>query len=146
MRKPKRAAAQQRRHCPEGARDGRMKPRKLIGTALVHLLLTALAIRYVAGIRQEDWGLAWSVAFIVGVCAAMSLALYDRSNFPEKSWDFDPRRGVQYFLAGLILFPILIGVDAISGADIAWSRLAVGSLAMSTLVGIAGMFTENVGV
>ena len=73
--------------------------RKLIGaTALVLLLLGAIAVRYVAGIAQENWDLVWFIGWVIGVCVAFLMTFYDRENFPEKTWDFNPARGVQYFL------------------------------------------------
>lgn len=74
------------------------------------------------------------------------IAFYDRKNFPEKAWDFNPKRGVLYFFLGWIIFPVLIGVKALSGTDFTLSGMVIGTLAMSVLIGILGTFTENVGV
>ena len=76
----------------------------------------------------------------------MFAAFYDRKNFPEKTWDFNPKRGVQYFFLGWIVFPMLIGVEAFSGADFTLGRMVMGTLALSVLAGILGVFTENIGV
>lgn len=121
--------------------------RKLMGAvALGLLLLLGQASRYVPGLSQDDWGTWWKMAYVIAVCAALFAAFYDRKNFPEKTWDFNPKRGVLYFFLGWIIFPVMIGIEAISGVDITLSRMVLGTLALSVLAGIAGTFTENVGV
>lgn len=114
--------------------------------ALGLLLLVGLGIRYIAGISQDDWDPIWSLAYALGVGVALFTAFYDRKNFPEKTWDFNPKRGILYFFLGWIIFPVMIGVEAIFGTEFTLSRMALGTLAMSVLVGIVGTFTENVGV
>ena len=122
-----------------------MSQRKLIGwIAFGSLMLVALVSRLVPAFDQDNWGAGWNIAFVIALCAAMAAALYDRKNFPEKTWDFNPGRGALYFLVGLVLFPIMLTFDAISGIDISLSRMVIGTLALSAIAGIAGMFTENV--
>lgn len=124
-----------------------MNPRKLIGAvALGLLLLLALAIRYIAGIPQDNWNPLWSLAYVIGLCVALFMAFYDRKNLPEKVWDFNPKRGVLYFLLGWIIFPFMMVVDALFGAELTLSGMAAGTFFMSVLIGVAGTFTENVGV
>ncbi len=124
-----------------------MNPCKLIGAvALGLLLLLALAIRYIAGIPQDDWNPFWSLAYVVGLCVASFMAFYDRKNFPEKVWDFSPKRGVLYFLLGWIIFPLMMVVDAMFGAEFTLIGMAAVTFFMSVFIGIAGTFTENVGV
>lgn len=124
-----------------------LNPRKLIGAlALGLLLLLGLGSRYVPGLSQDNWGTGWSLAYVLAVCAALFAAFYDRKNFPEKTWDFNPKRGLMYFFLGWIIFPIMIGVEALSGTDFTLSRMVLGTLSLSVLIGIFGTFTENVGV
>jgi hypothetical protein len=124
-----------------------LNPRKLIGAvALGLLLLLGLASRYGPGLSQDDWGTWWKLAYVIVACAALFAAFYDRKNFPEKTWDFNPKRGLRYFFLGWIIFPVMIGMEAISGTDFTLSRMMLGTLALSVLVGILGIFTENVGV
>lgn len=124
-----------------------MNPRKLIGAAAFGLLLLlGLGIRYIEGTPQDDWDPLWSLAYVVSLCMTFIIAFYDRKNLPEKTWDFNPKRGVLYFFLGWIIFPVMIGVEALSGTDLTLSRMVMGTLAMSVLIGILGTFTENVGV
>jgi hypothetical protein len=124
-----------------------LNPRKVIGAvALSFLLLFALAVRYIAGIPQDGWDPFWAVAYVFALCVALFMAFYDRKNFPEKVWDFNPRRGLLYFLLGWIIFPFMMVIDAVFGADFTLSAMLTASLVGSVLVGVAGTFTENVGV
>lgn len=123
-----------------------MNRRKLLGAfTLGLLLLVGWGSRYVPGFSQGNWQAWWKLAFVIALCAAIVITFYDRKNFLE-AWDFNPKRGLLYFLLGLIIFPVMVGVDAIFGADLSLSRMVVGTLAMSLVAGILGMFTENVGV
>ena len=124
-----------------------MNRRKLVGAvALGLLLLLGLAGGYVPWLSQEDWGTWWSLAYVAALCAALVAAFYDRKNLPQKTWDFNPKRGLTYFLLGWIIFPVMVGVDAMSGTDLTLSRMVLGTLALSALVGVVGTFTENIGV
>ena len=124
-----------------------MNPRKIIGAvALALLVLIALASRYLAGIPQEQWGPVWNIAYVGAVFTALVMALYDRKNLPEKVWDYNPKRGLFYFMLGWILFPIMMTIDALFGTEISLGGMLIGTAMMSVLVGIAGTFTENVGV
>ena len=124
-----------------------MNPRKVFGVvALGLLLLLGLALRYIAGISQDEWDLTWSIAYVLGLCVASFMAFYDRKNFPEKTWDFNPKRGASYFFLGWIIFPLMMVIDAISGADLTLGGMATGTFFLSVLIGITGTFTENVGV
>jgi hypothetical protein len=124
-----------------------VNPRKLVGAVVLGLLLLlGLGTRYIAGVPQEDWGTLWKLAYVAGLCIALFTAFYDRKNFPEKAWDFDPKRGIFYFLLGWIIFPLMMVIDAVTGADFSLRTMVVGTFLMSVFVGIAGTFTENVGV
>jgi cytochrome bd-type quinol oxidase subunit 2 len=121
--------------------------RKLIGVVALGLLLAlAWAAPYVPGLSQDHWGTWWKLAYAIAVGAALFAAFYDRRNFPEKALDFNPQRGLMYFFLGWIIFPVMLGLEAISGTDFALSRMVLGTLALSTLAGIAGTFTENIGL
>ena len=120
-----------------------MNPRKLIGAlAFVGLLIFGAISRS----NQDDWNIIQSLAFILAICIAMAMAFYDRRNLPEKVWVFDPKRGFLYFCFGWLLFPLMIALDAFMGHNFSWSGMLVGTLVMSILIGVAGTFTEHVGI
>lgn len=105
-----------------------MNRRKLIGAVtLGMLLLLGVSDR---SISQEAWGTWWQIAYIVALCAALFVALYDRNNLADKAWDFNPKRGLLYFSLGWIAFPLMIGIEAISGSDFALGRMLLGTLAL----------------
>ena len=124
-----------------------MNRRRLIGgVALGLLLLLGFGSRYVAALSQDNWAPFWQMAYLIALFAAFIAAFYDRENLPEKAWDFNPKRGLLYFLLGWIVFPLMIGIDAAFGSDFTLGHMLIGTLALSVLVGLAGSFTENVGV
>lgn len=124
-----------------------MNRRKLIGAVAFGLLLFfGLAGRYFPELSQENWGIAWKLGYIFAVCAALVVAFYDRKNFSGKMWDFNPKRGLLYFFCGWLIFPVTIAIEMIFGTDITLSRMVLGTLGLSVLIGILGTFTENVGV
>ena len=120
-----------------------MNPRKLVGgIAFVGLLIFGAFSKS----SHDDWNALQSLAFIIAICGAMILTLYDRGNLPRKVWDFNPKRGLLYFCLGWILFPVMIAVASFSQADFSWAGMLAGTFAMSIFIGIAGTFTENVGI
>lgn len=124
-----------------------MNPRKLIGlSAFCILLILGLSVRFIGGAHQDDWDILWSFVYTILLCVTFAIAFYDRKNFPEKTWDFNPKRGVLYFFLGWIIFPFMISVEALYGTDFTLGGMLVGTLATSVLIGILGTFTENVGV
>ena len=128
-------------------RVSNFKRRKMIGgVALGLLVLIGFVSRYVPGYSQDEWGLWWRIAFVIAGCVALFAAFYDRKNLSEKTWDFSPKRGLLYFFLGWIIFPLMMGIDAIFASDFTLSRMVLATLALSVLIGVAGTFTENVGV
>lgn len=128
-----------------GMRD--LNPRILIGSvAFGMLLLFGLVSRYVEGLSPEDWGSLWKLAYGFAMCAALFAVFYDKENFAEKTWDFNPKRGLLYFVLGWIIFPVMIGIEIVSGADFTVGGMVLGTIGLSVLLGIIGTFTENVGI
>lgn len=124
-----------------------LNPRKLIGSvALGLLLLFGLVSRHVNWLSQEEWGSLWKLAYVSALCAALIAAFYDQENLAKETWNFNPKRGLLYFLLGWFIFPVMIGIEIISGDDLTLSGMVLGTLILSVLIGIVGIFTENVGV
>lgn len=108
-----------------------MNRRRLIGAvALGLLLMLGVASRYVPRLAQDDWGMWWKLTYCLMLSAAFFAAFYDRKHLPKRAWDFNPKRGLQYFLLGWITFPVMIGLAAMSGTDFALSRMVLGTLAL----------------
>lgn len=121
--------------------------RKLIGAiAFCALLIFGWVSQSESALSQDNWSIGWKLGFGVAVCAAFLVTFYDKKNFPKKLWDPNPKRGLLYFLLGWLIFPVMIGVKAISGNDLDLTEMVLITLGMSALIGIAGTFTENVGI
>ncbi len=98
-------------------------------------------------IAPMPWGTGFKLAFAAALCGALFAAFYDRRNLPRKAFDFNPVRGLQYFLLGWLLFPIaLVWRWSVNNMDYSVADLAAGTLVMSLLIGIVGTFTENTGI
>lgn len=72
--------------------------------------------------------------------------LRDPPDPKAKAFDFNPRRGAFYFVAGFVIFPVAAVVNAIFGADLSIASMVVFTLVGSCVAGIAGTFTENIGI
>lgn len=125
-----------------------MNRRKLIGAiALVALFGFAFGFGPEGRISQTEWGTGGSLVFAVAICGALFAAFYDRKNLPKKAFDFNPKRGMLYFMLGWVLFPILFVLRwGVKDLDFSMAELAAGTLVMSVLIGIVGTFTENTGI
>ena len=125
-----------------------MNHRKLIGgIALLALMGFAFGFGPEGRISQTEWGTGVKLVFAVAICSALFAAFYDRKNLPKKAFDFNPKRGLLFFLLGWILLPVLLVFRwGMKDMDYSVAELAVGTLVMSVLIGIIGTFTENTGI
>lgn len=125
-----------------------MNRRKLIGgIALLALMGFAFGFGPEGRIVQNQWGTGVKLVFAVAICSALFAAFYDRKNLPKKAFDFNPKRGLLFFLLGWILLPVLLVFRwGMKDMDYSVADLAVGTLVMSVLIGIIGTFTENTGI
>lgn len=57
---------------------------------------------------------------------------------------FSPRRGIEYFFIGLVVFSIMVGISALADGPVFIGRAVAFVLIASTAVGVIGVFTENV--
>ena len=124
-----------------------MRTRKWIGVvAFIVLIITGFVIRFWFDIDPDEWHPLGSLAYVIALCITLIMAFYDPKDLPKKTFDYNPRRGLQYFLFGWIIFPVLLGIEAYSKANLSIETITVGTLVMSIFVGVIGMFTENVGI
>ena len=62
----------------------------------------------------------------------------------KRRQQFSPARGLWFFVVGLVVFSITVGISALLGELASlWGAVAF-VVAMSALAGLIGMFTENV--
>jgi hypothetical protein len=122
--------------------------RKLVGGAAFVLLMgLALGFGPEGYIAPTEWGTGFKLVFAVALGGALFAAFHDRRNLPKKAWDFNPKRGLLYFLLGWFLFPILLLLRwEWKGLAYSVPELAAGTLVMALLIGIVGTFTENTGI
>jgi hypothetical protein len=70
----------------------------------------------------------------------------ERPDPKMKAFDFNPKRGVVFFFLGFLIFPFMLGMNAIFGADISLPEVAIITIAGSLFVGLLGVFTEHVDI
>lgn len=111
-----------------------------------------IAILCLAGLVQA-WvfkeGQSWPVWVwlpLVAVGLTSVWVLRDPPDPKAKAFDFNPRRGAFYFFAGFIIFPVVAVANAIFGADLSIISMVVFTLIGSCVAGVAGTFTENIGI
>lgn len=63
-----------------------------------------------------------------------------------KAFDFNPSRGLLYFILGFFIFPIVAIIKAVFGAELSLSSMLLFTLVGSTAAGIVGVFTEHIGM
>jgi hypothetical protein len=135
--------------------------------ALIFLLVLSfvgLVLPWVTGIDRDQWPVALGWAFAGGILVAMVILGRDERrrektadkwvDDPRKSrlenWlekrrqRFSPRRGLEYFAAGLAAFSIMVGITAIAGNVASVGGAIAFIVGMSVVAGLVGMFTEKV--
>ena len=68
----------------------------------------------------------------------------NRSQPKRKIWDFNPKRGLLYFLYALPLLPVAHGAGYLLDADFSWKSLLLSCSAVAAFIGLIGTFTEHV--
>ncbi len=109
------------------------------------LLAVLLAIGGLARWLQSDWSLAWSIAFIVALCFAF-WQLRETPSKPSKVFDFNPKRGLLFFVMGFVIFPFVALIGALFGDEITLVNVVMLTAFGSAFIGFIGVFTEHVGV
>lgn len=70
----------------------------------------------------------------------------ERPDPAAKAFDFNPKRGLLYFFLGFIVCPIVAMIDAVFGAELSLRSMLIFTGVGAVMAGIAGTFTENVGI
>ena len=118
-----------------------MNPRKIIGGITFVGLLGAAFI-----FDLEALGTMERLAYGLALAMALFATFYDRKNIPKKTWDFSPKRGMEFFGIGLVAFPIMAVARSFGETELEWENVVVFTLIMATVAGIAGTFTEDIGI
>ena len=96
---------------------------------------------------DEDYQAPWFVWIpTLGVLAWSLWQLREKPDPSSKTFDFNPRRGVLFFILGFLIFPFMLGMEAIFATDISLATAGLVTLGGSLLVGLIGTFTEHVGI
>lgn len=128
----------------KGRRDRMFNRESLayLGIALLCLAGLVQAWVFKEGQHWPMW--VWLPLLVIGVGSVWTLR--DPPDPKAKAFDFNPRRGAFYSLVGVVIFPIIAVINAIFGADLSIASMAGFTLIGSCLAGIAGTFTENIGI
>ena len=86
----------------------------------------------------------WVWLPVLGLLAWALWQLRERPERNAKTFDFNPKRGFFFFVAGLFVFPIAAGIEALFGANLTLSGMLVFTLFASLLAAVIGTFTERV--
>ena len=117
------------------------------GLAFVGIAACSALILFQRWILGEEYEAPWYVWIPVLAILGWSIwQLRERPDPNSKAMDFNPRRGVLYFFLGFLIFPVMVGMDAVFGADVSMTEAALVTGGGSVFIGLAGMFTEHVGV
>jgi uncharacterized membrane protein SirB2 len=136
--------------------------------ALITMLVVSgllLVLPRVVGVEVEAWPDAVRWASVTALLVAMVILGRDerRRERAEDSWvddarkskssanwiekrrqRFSPKRGLGFFIAGLVVFSITVGFTAITGTVASTGGAIAFVLSFSVLAGLIGMFTEKV--
>ena len=118
----------------------------------ISLAYLGIAVLCLAGLVQawvfkegQNWPIwVWLPLLLIGFSSLW--VLRDLPKPKAKAFDFNPRRGAFYFLAGFVIFPIIALINAIFGGDLSIASMAGFTLMGSCVAGIAGTFTEDIGI
>ncbi len=70
----------------------------------------------------------------------------ERPDPNAKAFDFSPKRGLAYFLTGLVIFPVVALINAAFGAELTLESMLVMTGFGSVFAGVVGTFTEHSGL
>lgn len=95
--------------------------------------------------KEQSWPIyVWLPILLLALWAIWTLR--DPPDPKAKAFDFSPSRGLLYFILGFFIFPIVAIINAVFGAELSLSSMLLFTVVGSTVVGIAGLFTEHIGI
>lgn len=132
--------------------------------AIFVLIGLAFIVPWVTGIEIDDWPVAlrWALTgvFVVAMIVLgrdemrkekeAETWIDDPRKLKLQNWmdrrreRFSPRRGIEFFFVGLVVFSIVAGIGALFGEVASLATSLAFVLIMSVLAGLIGMFTEKI--
>ena len=95
--------------------------------------------------KEQSWPIyVWLPILLLALWAIWTLR--DPPDPAAKTFDFNPKRGLLYFFFGFVVFPIIAVMNAVFGAELSLSSMLIFTAVGSVIAGVAGIFTENVGI
>lgn len=123
----------------------RMFNRKSLAYFGITLLCLAGLVQAWVFKEGQHWPIwVWLPLLVIGLGSLW--VIRDPPDPKAKAFDFNPRRGAFYFLAGFVIFPIIAVINAIFGAELSIASMAGFTVIGSCFAGIAGTFTEHTGI
>lgn len=80
---------------------------------------------------------------MLGFAIAFALIFYDPSDDSLEEGRVSSERGTLYFFITLVGLPVVLGFNVIYGADYSLIRIALGTVGLAILAGIAGTLTDK---
>ena len=121
-----------------------MKRRAL---AFVGIAVASVIVLIQEWVLGENYQAPWHLW--MPILAILGWSLWQLREAPDpnsKAFDYNPKRGVLFFFCGFLIFPLILGIDALFRTDISIAEIALITIGGSFIVGLAGVFTEHVGI
>jgi hypothetical protein len=106
--------------------------------------LVVLVQKWLLGDDQQAPWFVWIP--ILAILAWSLWQIRDKPDPSSKAFDFNPRRGVLFFFLGFLIFPFMLGMDALFGTEVSLVNAGLITVGGSIFVGLIGTFTEHVGI
>lgn len=122
-----------------------MMSKKPLAYAAIFIVCTAGVLEAWVLNEQKPWPVyVWFPAVLLILWAMWTLRTPPDPK--AKAFDFNPKRGLEYFILGLFIFPVVAALNAAFGGELSFRSVLIFTAICSTTAGIAGVFTEDVGI
>jgi cytochrome c biogenesis protein CcdA len=117
------------------------------GLAFVGIAFASSVMLIHKWVLDESYPAPWYFWLpLLAVLAWSVWQLRERPDPNSKLFDFNPKRGAFYFILGFLIFPFMLGIDAVFGTDITMAETVFITIGGSIFIGLVGIFTEHFGV
>jgi len=122
-----------------------MVTKKSLAYVAIFIVCTAGILKAWVLDKQQSWPVyVWLPILLLALWAIWTLR--DPPDPKAKAFDFNPKRGLLYFILGFFIFPLVAIINAVFGAELSTSYMLIFTAVGSTIAGIAGVFTEHIGI